>query len=215
MHFVNQPRRKILTDGGHSTPEPDVFSLSVCHRLLQGLMNPTRDEAELGTALHGERRSRMVGQDQHGGVKRRVVTPPTPPTIVRPRTTNRAEHVAAHDRGADPLEGACDKVVVGARRATDLLAVLLSKAASLNLPFMQRLTAYAKGSVAVLAVPAPKPSSETEKLCTRSRATRETPLVTRGNCVDSHSTDRSIPWQHAGERSRSANARVLDIVLMY
>ena len=84
---------------------------------------------------------------EHRCVKRRVVAPPAPPTIVTPRTANRAEHVAAHDPGADPRKGACDEVVVDARRAIDLVAMLLSKAAGRNLPFMQRLTAYAEGSV--------------------------------------------------------------------
>jgi hypothetical protein len=119
-------------------------------------MNSTRDEAVLGAAFHGERRSRMVGEYEHWRVKRRIVAPPAPPSIVGPRTANRAEHVAAHDPGAYPLEGACDEVVVGARRATALVAMVLSKAAGLNLPMMQRLAAYAEGSVAGLAWARPK-----------------------------------------------------------
>src|SRR2546421_10007981 len=43
----------------------------------------------------------MARQHEHRVVVRRVVAPPTLPFLVRPRSADRAEHVAPHDGGAD------------------------------------------------------------------------------------------------------------------
>src|SRR5690242_14400373 len=43
----------------------------------------------------------MVGEDEHGMVVGRVLAPPAAPRLIWPRSSDRAEHVAAHDRGAN------------------------------------------------------------------------------------------------------------------
>src|SRR6478672_41655 len=93
MQLINKAGAQILTQRGHPATEAHV--LSTRSRLLQGGLNASRDEMKLGAARHLQRRARMVGQHEDGRVIRRLLTPPTPPALVRPRAAHRSKHVAA------------------------------------------------------------------------------------------------------------------------
>src|SRR5688500_10220340 len=69
---------------------------------------------EHGAAFHLQRWARMVGEDEDRHMVWRIGAPPALPVMVRPRPAHRPEHVAAHDPGADILEGPCCEVVVDA-----------------------------------------------------------------------------------------------------
>ena len=79
-------------------------------------MNTVSDEVERCTALHDDRRARMMRQHEHVGVIRRRVPPPALPLVIRPVAANWTEHIAAEDPGAYVLETAGHKIIVDARR---------------------------------------------------------------------------------------------------
>src|SRR5262249_26786965 len=112
MQFIDQGRTQILPDREYAAAETDVTSVRRCERLRQGRMNAFGDEAELGSSGHLERWTRMVGQHENGSVVRRLVAPPALPAFIRPATTDRAEHVASQNPGADPREAALGDAVV-------------------------------------------------------------------------------------------------------
>jgi hypothetical protein len=76
---------------------------------LEGHFDAFGDEVERGSALHGDRVARMMGQHEHRMVIRRHVAPPARPSLIRPGAADRPEHVATHNRGADVLIAALDE----------------------------------------------------------------------------------------------------------
>src|SRR5262245_28332712 len=80
-------------------------------------MNAAGHEPEFRSALHRERRTRVMRQNEDGRVIRRLLSPPPLPAVVRPGTSNRTEHVSSEDPGADAGEAPRRHLVVGARFA--------------------------------------------------------------------------------------------------
>ena len=87
-------------------------------------------------------------------VIRRVVTPPTRPLLVAPRPTDRAEHVAAHDRRADALVALSHEPVIGAF-VTAHLAEHLTGGAGAEHPLVQLGAADTESVVDVLGGSSP------------------------------------------------------------
>src|SRR5262245_46614614 len=112
MHLVDEPCFKVLANGRHSSTKADVLTTCGICGLLERVMNVVY-EAELRPALHHDRRSGMMCQDEHRRVVRRVVAPPPFPRVVTPRSANWPKHVAAQDPGTDALEAAPHEVIVG------------------------------------------------------------------------------------------------------
>src|SRR5882724_11838471 len=83
------------------------------------------------------------------GVIGRVVAPPPLPGVVGPGSSDRPEHVAAHDPRSDVVEPARRKLVIDARRAA-LVSEHLSKRTGGECPFVQRDAAGAERIVEVL-----------------------------------------------------------------
>src|SRR5216683_2198555 len=94
----------------------------------------------------------MTRKHEHRVVVRWVVAPPTLPFLVGPRPADRAEHVAAHDRGADAGVARDHEPLVDA-----LLAALLANHATAVTgredPFVQPLPAHAERVVKALRRP--------------------------------------------------------------
>src|SRR5436309_3867819 len=101
MQLVDQAGAQILPDGGYAAAEADVAAVRCSARLLQGGVNAFGDKAKLRTSRHPERRPRVMRQHEDGRVIRRLVAPPALPAIVRPRASDRTEHVAPKNPGAD------------------------------------------------------------------------------------------------------------------
>src|SRR3954451_5321284 len=105
LELVEEPRREVLVDDLRAAPEPHVLAARGLLRLLKRPLDPVGDEVESGAPLHLDRLARVMGDDEHVVVVRRVVSPPTGPLAVAPvAAADRPEHVPAHDGGADVLE---------------------------------------------------------------------------------------------------------------
>src|SRR5947207_6377383 len=91
-------------------------------------------------------------QHKYGAVVRRVLSPPAAPGVVGPGATNRAEHVASHDPGADAVPKTRRDIVIDARRAAGLTIDALERAGR-DKPFVQRFTTDAEGIRASLVRP--------------------------------------------------------------
>ena len=158
-----RPASMNCADGAGSAAEAHVLPVGRRASLSQHIGGFAGDEVERGVA-QAERRPRVVGEDEHRGVERRLVAPPALPLLVRPRPAERAELVAAHDLRADVLLVVAGEVVLEppAAAAPRKAAVPNRQAIS------SRGSTCPKGVSSDCGSPAPKPSAETVKLCTRS-----------------------------------------------
>src|SRR6267378_1664869 len=101
MQLVNQGGAQILPDSGYAATEADVAAARCRGRLLQSGVNAFGYKAKLRTSRHPKRRPRVMRQHEDGRVIRRLVAPPALPAVVRPRASDRTEHVAPKNPGAD------------------------------------------------------------------------------------------------------------------
>lgn len=118
VNFVQKSRLHILADCCRPTANPDVSPIGRRHGPLQRRFDSFRDEVKGGAALHGDGRSRVMGQDKDRRVVWRVIAPPAPPTVVRPGTSTCGEHIAAQDPGANILKPSSRELVIDTRAAT-------------------------------------------------------------------------------------------------
>src|SRR5438105_15720800 len=101
MQLVDQTGTQILPNGGNPAAEAHVAPARRSARLLQGDVHAFGDKMKLRTSRHPERRARVMRQHEDGRVIRRLVAPPALPAVVRPRASDRTEHVAPKNPGAD------------------------------------------------------------------------------------------------------------------
>src|SRR5581483_3887556 len=106
-------------------------------------------------ALHPERGSRVVGQNEHGGVEGRVVAPPAFPRLVGPRASLGPELVAAHDLCADPLGPVAGEGIVDAG-ASVCFPLHLPEGPGGEEPLMQPGTGVPEGRLETLALTGPE-----------------------------------------------------------
>src|SRR5947207_915909 len=115
MQLVNQTGAQILPDSGYAAAEAHVAPTRRCGRLLQGDVNAFRDKVKLRTPRHAERRARVMRQHEDGRVIRRLVAPPALPAVVRPRASDRTEHVAPKNPGTDSGKALLRNSVIDSR----------------------------------------------------------------------------------------------------
>src|SRR5690606_38891780 len=95
--------------------------------------------------------ARVVGEHEDGHVIGRAFAPPSLPLIVGPGAADGAEHVAAHDPGAQVFEATPREVVVDATpRAGGIAALILVKHPRAHEPVVQRFAADPEGVVRAL-----------------------------------------------------------------
>ena len=111
-----------LPDDGNAAPEPYILPISGVLGPLQRLRGCGIEEVERGVGQR-EAGSVMVGEDEHGGVEGRGVSPPAFPVEVLPRATLGSELVATHDLGADVASEVASEVVVQPSGSAGLGAV--------------------------------------------------------------------------------------------
>ena len=90
-----------------------------------------------------------MGEHEHRRVIGRVVAPPALPLIVRPGAARGAEHIAAENPGADPLNTARGKIVVDPNCPAATAEHRLKRACREN-PFVQLGAAHAQRVVQIL-----------------------------------------------------------------
>src|SRR4051794_13396219 len=87
-----------LANRGDAASDPYVLPLGGVLGVPQRLRRRRVEEVEGGVGQR-EAGSVMVGEDEHGGVEGRGVSPPSLPVEVLPPAPLRSELVAAHDLG--------------------------------------------------------------------------------------------------------------------
>ena len=154
--LVDETREQVLLRSRRAAADQDILAVRRGDCLLECALDALGHELEGRPALHLERRALMVGEDEHRGVVRRILAPPTPPLVVLPRASDRPEHVAPHDRRADVLAPRRGMPVVDGRLPS-LLAVPLTPAPCREHPFVDRLAALAEWIVEALVGPGDVP----------------------------------------------------------
>src|ERR671925_579164 len=124
VRVVDEPGSKEVADRGGASA--DAYVLAVCGLAgrLERLGRRSVEEVEPCTALHLDRRARVMGEDEDWRVERRVGAPPALPLRVLV-PSGRAELPGTHDLGADPRivqphEGVVD--AAGSARLAEPLA---------------------------------------------------------------------------------------------
>src|SRR5262249_51922418 len=90
MQLVDQAGTQILPNGGNAATHADVTPARSGACLLEGGMNTFCDEPKLRTSGHLERRSRMMGEHEDRHMIRRLLAPPSLPTLIPPAAPDRA-----------------------------------------------------------------------------------------------------------------------------
>src|SRR6185369_2521318 len=149
MQVVYQVRRQELTDHGRPAADPDVKAARGLACLVECFLRGGVDEVECRAALHHQRGTRMVGQDEHRGVERWIRSPPARPLVVLPGAALRSELVPSHDLRADArFPGSCQGVVDPGLPA--VLAVHGTERPGLEEPGMETPLGVAERSVETL-----------------------------------------------------------------
>jgi hypothetical protein len=100
QQLVEQAGREVLLHGAGAAADRNILLARGCSCLLERRVDPVGDEME-GRSFELEWLAGMVSQDEDRVVVRRLVSPVALP-VLPPRARPTAEHVPAHDRGADP-----------------------------------------------------------------------------------------------------------------
>src|SRR5262245_49812608 len=94
VELVDQAGAQVLADRGDPAAQADVAPRRGFLRLLERSVDSFGDEMKHGAAFHRQRRPRMMRQHEDRRVVRRLLAPPTLPTLVGPRSADGSEHVA-------------------------------------------------------------------------------------------------------------------------
>src|SRR6202165_233574 len=136
MQLVNQGGTQILPNSGYATTEADVAAARCSGRLLQCDVDAFTDKAKLRTSRHSKRCPRVMRQHKDGRVIRRLLPPPPLPAVVRPRASDRTEHVAPKNPGTDSGKALLRNSVIDSRFAV-VIAVHLPPHARVEEPLHQ------------------------------------------------------------------------------
>src|SRR5213082_160280 len=117
MQLIDQGSAQILPNSCYAATDADVAAARCSGRLLQSVVNAFGDKMKLRTSPHPERRARVMRQHEDGRVIRRLVAPPALPAVVRPRASDRTEHVAPKNPGADSGKALLGNSVIDSRLA--------------------------------------------------------------------------------------------------
>ncbi len=122
MEFINQSLPKVLPDCRSSASDPDILSVGRIASSFKRYANPFSNEMKGRASRHYEWRTRMIGEHENVRMVNWVLSPPSSPALIRPRTAHWSEHISTHNPGTNIVEAACGKVVIDPR-----LTVVLAK----------------------------------------------------------------------------------------
>src|ERR1043166_9160526 len=150
VQLGDEPRFEVLADGRHTAADLHILSQSCRRCPLQRLADTAGDKVEDRAAFHLDRPAIVMRQHKYQAVVGRVFPPPASPVVIGPGPTNRAEHVASYDPGADALPETRGNVVIDAGRAAGP-AIDAVECTRRDEPVVQRFTTDAEGIVSSLA----------------------------------------------------------------
>jgi hypothetical protein len=146
MKLINKRRAKVLSNRFYASSDLDVVPLRGFGCAVQRRLNAVRNKMENRPAVHCDGWSGIVGKHEDRSVIRRVVAPPTLPSVVKPRSANRPKHVPAENPSSDIRESAGCKIIIDTRRTTIISNHPLKRSSSYE-PLVQG------------------PASHTERIC--------------------------------------------------
>src|ERR1700674_5856142 len=149
MQVIDKAGGQEFTDGPHSATDADVAAASEFPRSRNRFVGRGVDEMKGCAAGHLNRRTRVVRQHDHRGMKRRIVSPPALPLVVGPGALKRAKFPPPHDFDADALAPCGRESVINPGGAG--LALHRLEGARREEPFMQAVTRVAEGRIGALA----------------------------------------------------------------
>src|ERR1700694_5590038 len=152
MQLINQGSAQILPNSGYAATEADVAAARCGGRLLQSGVYAFGDKAKLRTSRHPKRRPRVMRQYEDRRVIRRLVAPPALPAVVRPSASDRTEHVASKNPGADSGKALLRNSVIDSRLSLRI-AVHLPPHACVEEPFHQLRASDAERILEILVRP--------------------------------------------------------------
>ena len=88
MKFIDQSLLKVLPDCRRSASDSDILSVGGIASSFECGTNPVSNEMEGRASLHYEWRTRMISEHKNLRMIYRVITPPTSPTLIKPRTAH-------------------------------------------------------------------------------------------------------------------------------
>src|SRR3954470_5921016 len=98
LHLVYQTGLEVLLGNVRSPRKRHILPFGGSARLLQRGLDAIADKGEDVPVFQGERRARVVREQEDGMMERGIVAPPAVPRIVGiPGAGMAAEHVPAHD----------------------------------------------------------------------------------------------------------------------
>jgi hypothetical protein len=134
IELVEHPGCEELLYGAGTASDRDMLASRGRAGLIERRLDPAGDEGKGRAAPHRQRLARVVGEDEYGRVKGRLLAPPTRPGLI-PGPGAASEHPAAHHVCAHAVEDLVDDVRVRAA-LTALLSVLLPPASCRKHPLV-------------------------------------------------------------------------------
>ena len=149
VHLIDEAGAKILPDRGDSASEAYVSTASRFSGSLKRRVDAVGDKMKRRAARHNDRFARMVGEHEDRRVVGRVIAPPSLPGVIGPRSSDRAEHIAAQDPRTNIVKSVRRKFVVRTRGAT-IFSMHSAKRPGSESPFVQGHTTHTKRMLEVL-----------------------------------------------------------------
>src|ERR1700686_5505530 len=203
MQLGNQPGAKILTHRLDATADLHAATIGSVLRLIQSRLDTVGHEDEGGAAFHLDRIARMVRQHEGRRVIGRIVAPPALPTLVRPRTADRPEHIAAEDERAEPVHRTICVGLIDAVRALVLTDHCLEHART-EQPPVQFQPAFAERIFKTLLRPCSETVERDRKACNAHFRHSELPFISTTYLIAGNVSDMGQQRPICGTHEMSA-----------
>src|SRR3979490_3423302 len=115
MQFRKHVGAQILPYSGYAATEAYAAASRSNGRLLQSGSDVANGRSILRSARRPERRPLVMRQHEDRRVIRGLVAPPALPAVVRPRASDRTEHIAPKNPGTDSGKALLRKSVIDSR----------------------------------------------------------------------------------------------------
>src|SRR5215472_3523795 len=101
MQLVDRSCREVLSNRRDAAAEPYVSAAGRVSRLPKRAVNAVGHEMKRRSALHRERRTSVMREDEDRHVIRRFLAPPAFPGLIGPRSAHGTKHVSAENPRAN------------------------------------------------------------------------------------------------------------------